>query len=125
MARWNSFSAPEKRLLWAQSRESRFLGSQPDLGAQDYFRLVPSYPQNSLPDDLQRKLTLPGFQHQRVRQNSSVFRQRPVITEYLGSFTALKGQGRPKVGAIQDVEKLHPELHAGTRGNAPDGEVLV
>src|SRR6266699_4684287 len=79
---------------------------------------------NFLPDELQGKLTLSGFRHQRIRQLPSLGR-RPVLLEYLGSLTALKGQGRPRVGAIQDVEKLRPELQAGTLGNLPEREVLI
>src|SRR4029077_8476439 len=38
---------------------------------------------------------------------------------------AEKGIGRRKVSAIQDVEKLRPELQAGALRNLPDREVLV
>src|SRR5207249_4661555 len=77
-----------------------------------------------LPDYLQRKLTLPGFRHRRVRQIPTAARQ-PGLSEYLGTFSALKGQGRPKVGVIQDVEKLRPELHLEALRNLRHREVLV
>src|SRR5207249_12065762 len=79
---------------------------------------------NSLPDYFQGKLTLPGFRHRRVRQIPTAARQ-PGLSEYLGTFSALKGQGRPKAGVIEGVEKLRPELHFEALRNLRHREVLV
>src|SRR5712691_5200931 len=45
--------------------------------------------------------------------------------EQRGTTRAKEGEGRRKVGVIQDVEKLRPELDAGALRNLLDGEVLV
>src|SRR5437879_4838263 len=45
--------------------------------------------------------------------------------EQRGTTRAKEGEGRRKVGVIQDVEKLRPKLHAGALRNLLDGKVLV
>src|SRR6266849_1192569 len=76
-----------------------------------------------LENHLQRKLNVPGVGCQGVQ--TSAVERRSVRVEQLGRAIAKKGQGRQKVGVIQDVEKLRPELHAEALRNLLDGEVLV
>jgi hypothetical protein len=73
---------------------------------------------------LQRQLNVPGFCRQRLLQPAPAAR-RSVRIEYLGITGAEKGQGRRKVGVIQDVEKLRPELHTEALRNLRYGEVLM
>src|SRR5437588_8693483 len=61
------------------------------------------------PDELQSKLNIPGLRDQRLQTSGITLRS--VRGEYLGLMLAKKGVGGPKIGAIQDVEKLGPELH--------------
>src|SRR5207302_3963972 len=77
----------------------------------------------SLPDDLQRELDVPGLRHHELQTSSAA--RSSVLIEYLGLAGAKEGQRRPKVGVVQDVEKLCPELHAGALRNLPHREVLV
>src|SRR5207249_8282848 len=77
-----------------------------------------------LPNQLQRKLNVPGLRHHRGLQTPRAG-GRSARIEQLGSISAKKGQGWPKVGVIQYVEKLRPELHAEAFRNLRDCEVLV
>src|SRR5436853_7066865 len=77
-----------------------------------------------LPNQLQRKLNVPGLRYGRSLQTSRAG-QRSVRIEQLGTARAKEGQGWPKVGVIQDVEKLRPELHLEALRNLRDREVLV
>src|SRR5712691_3127414 len=65
-----------------------------------------------LPNNLQRKLNVPsrGLRHRGIQ--TSATGQRSVLIEQRGTTAVSKGQRRLKVGVIQDVEKLRPELHA-------------
>src|SRR5712692_3524552 len=82
-------------------------------------------PSSSLPNHLERKLNVPGQHQLRLLQAPRALRDRPVRLEDLGVTAASKGQGHLKVGVIQDVEKLRPELHGEGLGNLPDRPALV
>jgi len=77
-----------------------------------------------LPDELQRKLNVPGLRHDRGLQTSSP-RGRPVRIKQLRRARAKKGQRWPKVGVVQDVEKLRSKLDAEALRNLGDQEVLI
>src|SRR6202165_3618053 len=76
-----------------------------------------------LENHLQRKLNVPGLRHQRGK--ASPAGRRSILIEQGRGSTALNGQGRRKVGVIQDVEKLRPELHTEALRDPWDREVLV
>jgi len=78
--------------------------------------------ETSLPHYLQRELNV-SRQRDQALQTSCIGR-RSIRQEYLGITGAIKGQGRRKVGVVEDIEKLRPELHVEALRNLLHRKVL-
>src|ERR1700676_194614 len=78
--------------------------------------------ETSLPHYLQRELNV-SRQRDQALQTSCIGR-RSIRQEYLGITGAIKGQGRRKVGVVEDIEKLRPELHVQALRNLLHPEVF-
>src|SRR5437868_417070 len=76
-----------------------------------------------LPNYFQRELNVSGRRHRRLHTSATT--QSSVLIENLGLSRAIKRQGRPEVGVIQEIEKLRPELHGEGFRNLLHRKVLI